>query len=51
MVAELRRQTGMNASYSRQCLQEFAWQFEAALNGFRMMNESGKIPQAAFAPE
>ncbi|VDL53678.1 unnamed protein product [Hymenolepis diminuta] len=51
MVAEFHRQTGMNMTYSRQCLQEFGWQFEAALNGFRTMNASGSIPQIAFAPE
>nr|CDS25628.1 nuclear rna export factor 1 [Hymenolepis microstoma] len=51
MVIEFHRQTGMNMTYSRQCLQEFGWQFEAALNGFRTMNASGSIPQIAFAPE
>lgn len=51
IVAEFRRQTGMNLAFSRQCLQEFGWRFEEALNGFRTMHASGGIPQAAFAPD
>ena len=37
IVAEFRRRTGMNSSYSRQCLLEFNWQFETALNVFCAM--------------
>ncbi|EUB60319.1 Nuclear RNA export factor [Echinococcus granulosus] len=50
-VVEFRRQTGMNSAYCRQCLQEFGWQFETALAGFRAMHASGSIPQIAFAPD
>ena len=51
IVAEFSRQTGMNLTYSRQCLQEFGWQFETALASFRTMHASGSIPQVAFAPD
>ena len=51
IVAEFRRQTGMNAVFSRQCLQEFGWHFEVALNAFRTIHASGGIPQGAFTQD
>ncbi|KAL7053063.1 hypothetical protein AAHC03_026105 [Spirometra sp. Aus1] len=51
VLAEFRRQTGMNATYARQCLEEFGWNFETALNSFQIAHSANKIPPSAFVPE
>uniref|UniRef100_A0A183T7K5 Nuclear RNA export factor 1 n=2 Tax=Schistocephalus solidus TaxID=70667 RepID=A0A183T7K5_SCHSO len=51
MLAEFRRQTGMNVTYARQCLEEFSWNFETALSSFQVAHSANKIPASAFIPE
>ncbi len=51
LLAEFRRQTGMNSVFARQCLDEFNWDFSSAVNSFQVMHSAGKIPQSAFAPD
>ncbi|KAF5396704.1 hypothetical protein PHET_10211 [Paragonimus heterotremus] len=48
MVAELRQRSGMNEAYSRQCLEEYHWNLDAALNAFQNLNAAGKLPSEAF---
>ncbi|VDN10409.1 unnamed protein product [Dibothriocephalus latus] len=51
MLAEFRRQTGMNVAYARQCLEEFGWNFETALSSFQVAHSANKIPASAFVQE
>ncbi|CAH8663826.1 unnamed protein product [Schistosoma curassoni] len=49
MVIEFSRRTGMNIPFSRQCLEEYEWNANAALTAFETMNSAGKIPPEAFS--
>lgn len=51
MLHEFRRLTGMNNAYARQCLNEFNWDFHNALSSFKVINNTGGIPQIAFVPD
>ncbi|CAH8873329.1 unnamed protein product [Trichobilharzia szidati] len=50
ILTEFSRRTGMNIPFSKQCLEEFAWDVNAAFKAFETMNSSGKIPIEAFIP-
>jgi nuclear RNA export factor len=47
MVAEVQRQTGMNAQYAALCLEQTSWRLEAALESFQQAK--GNIPPEAYA--
>ncbi|CAH8675598.1 unnamed protein product [Schistosoma haematobium] len=49
IVIEFSRRTGMNIPFSRQCLEEYEWNANAALTAFETMNLAGKIPPEAFS--
>ncbi|CAH8667553.1 unnamed protein product [Schistosoma margrebowiei] len=49
IVIEFSRRTGMNIPFSRQCLEEYEWNANAALTAFETMNSAGKIPPEAFS--
>jgi nuclear RNA export factor len=46
MVAEVQRQTGMNAQYAAICLEQTNWQLEAALESFQQAKAN--IPPEAY---
>ncbi|KAK4550055.1 hypothetical protein LTR36_003022 [Oleoguttula mirabilis] len=46
MVAELTKQTGMTMQYSKDCLDQVAWNFEAGLEAFARVKDS--LPVSAF---
>lgn len=46
MIAEVQRQTGMNAHYSALCLEQTNWRVEAALESFAQAK--GNIPAEAY---
>ncbi|RWS14057.1 nuclear RNA export factor 1-like protein [Dinothrombium tinctorium] len=48
LVNNFAQMTGMNASFSAQCLEEHAYNFDAALQTFRQLSERGLIPTQAF---
>ncbi|CAH8587689.1 unnamed protein product [Schistosoma turkestanicum] len=49
IVIEFSRRTGMNVAFSKQCLEEYEWNANAALSAFETMNSAGKIPPEAFS--
>lgn len=46
MVAELTKQTGMTLQYSKDCLDQVAWNFDAGLEAFARVK--GSLPPSAF---
>ncbi|PAA57515.1 hypothetical protein BOX15_Mlig003953g1 [Macrostomum lignano] len=48
MVTEFAAKSGMNAEFSRQCLNEFGWDFDMAASKFAQLKAEGKIPPEAF---
>ncbi|KAK5116281.1 hypothetical protein LTR85_009253 [Meristemomyces frigidus] len=46
MVAELTKQTGMTLQYSKDCLDQVGWNFEAGLEAFARVKDS--LPPTAF---
>ncbi|KAK5134353.1 hypothetical protein LTR08_006533 [Meristemomyces frigidus] len=49
MVTELTKQTGMTLPYSKDCLDQVAWNFEAALEAFGRVKAS--LPPVAFVQQ
>ncbi|CAH8593598.1 unnamed protein product [Dicrocoelium dendriticum] len=49
LLNELKQRSGMNEAFSRQCLQEYQWNLEAALNAVQTLSSAGKLPPEAFA--
>ncbi|KAK4474880.1 hypothetical protein MN116_001992 [Schistosoma mekongi] len=49
IVLEFSQRTGMNIPFSKQCLDEYGWDTNAALSAFETMNSAGKIPPEAFS--
>ena len=49
LVAKLRQQTGMNESFSRQCLEESNYDYARAVDMFTQLNGNGMIPPEAFS--
>ncbi|KAH8854769.1 Cathepsin B-like cysteine-like protein [Schistosoma japonicum] len=50
LVEELSSATGMNKSYSLQCLTECQFNLDSALYSFQKVQEAGLLPAEAFAP-
>ncbi|XP_015593949.1 nuclear RNA export factor 1 [Cephus cinctus] len=48
LIMALRQQSGMNTEWSRKCLEEVQWNFDAALAAFRQVHEVGQVPAEAF---
>ncbi|KER21100.1 hypothetical protein T265_10514 [Opisthorchis viverrini] len=48
LITELKQRSGMNEAFSRQCLEEYQWNFEAAFGAFEMLRNAGKLPPEAF---
>ncbi|GAA47337.1 Nuclear RNA export factor 1 [Clonorchis sinensis] len=48
LITELKQRSGMNEAFSRQCLEEYQWNFEAAFAAFEMLRNAGKLPPEAF---
>ncbi|VDP87988.1 unnamed protein product [Echinostoma caproni] len=48
VLNEMRARSGMNEAFARQCLDEYAWNLDQALNAFHALNSAGKIPPNAF---
>lgn len=48
MVLAMSNQSGMNAEWSRQCLEETQWNFERAAFIFTELHKQNKIPEKAF---
>jgi len=48
LVSEFAVRSGMNANFSRQCLEEFRWDFEVAASHFLVLKERGAVPPEAY---
>lgn len=48
LVADFSAKSGMNAVFSRQCLDEFGWNFDLAAVKFAQLKADGKLPPEAF---
>ena len=48
LVAEFSARSGMNEKFSRQCLNEFQWDFEKAAAQFLILKNRGGVPSEAF---
>ncbi|XP_059484888.1 nuclear RNA export factor 1-like [Neocloeon triangulifer] len=48
LIQSLSVQTGMNAEWSRKCLEETVWDLQRSLAAFTKLNQDGKIPPEAF---
>lgn len=48
MAMILSQQSGMNLEWSRKCLNEVEWNFEAALTAFKRFFQLGQVPPEAF---
>ena len=48
MLQQFQQVTGMNEPFSRQCLDENAWNFDAALQVYQQLKAQGQIPPAAY---
>ncbi|KAK4472980.1 hypothetical protein MN116_004180 [Schistosoma mekongi] len=51
LVEELSSATGMNKSYSLQCLTECQFNLDSALHSFQKVQEAGLLPAEAFSPD
>ncbi|RWS03825.1 nuclear RNA export factor 1-like protein [Dinothrombium tinctorium] len=48
MVKKFSEATGMNEGFSMQCLEEFSYNLETAMDAFHKLNQNGEIPAEAF---
>lgn len=48
MALALSQQSKMNLEWSKKCLNDVQWNFEAALTAFNRVHELGQIPPEAF---
>ncbi len=48
-IAQLAAQTGMNAEFSRQCLDECGWNLDLAFEAFRRVQAAGVLPASALS--